>query len=263
MTQFDPQFVFVPGGEFLMGTHPARYRGGGADELPQHTVHVPDFHIMRFPVTNEQYRAFMDATGHRAPLGWSKGYPEEQAQHPVTWVTLRDALTFCRWAGEVSGLPVRLPTEAEWEKAARGADGRLYPWGETWRAYLCNNREAKSRGTTPVGQFSPAGDSPYGVAELAGNTQDWCASLFGVYPYDPEDGRDAFATRPDLERILPAQREAGAIANPERAEASDGKQCLRGGTWRGDRQEARCAYRSWAAPMHRGDDTGFRCAYSG
>ncbi len=148
---------------------------------------------MRTPVTNAQYNQFVQATGHRCPVAWRDGvYPADKADHPVTGVTYQDALAFCRWAREITGLPVRLPTEPEWEKAARGPDDRLYPWGNQWRPELANNRENKSKGTTPVNAFSPQGDSPYGVADTAGNVQEWCSSLFGSYPYDPADGREAF-----------------------------------------------------------------------
>lgn len=261
-TQPDLNFVLIPGGDFVMGTVPASYRAAGADETPAHTLHITDFYLMRYPVTNAQYLQFMEATGHRAPLTWRNGiYPADKADHPVTGVTYYDALAFCRWAREATGLPVRLPTEPEWEKAARGPDGRLYPWGNQWQPERCNNRENKSKGTTPVSHFSPQGDSPYGIADLAGNVQEWCSSLFGSYPYDPTDGREMLVNNLDPESVLPRQHDAGAIANPERAEASLGKQTLRGGSWRGNRNEARCAYRSWAAPMHRSDDTGFRCCY--
>ncbi len=261
MPTLNLEFVAVPSGEFIMGTNPAKYRAAGADEIPQHVLALPEYHIMRYGVTNAQYRTFVESTQHQVPLTWRKGYPTGCDDHPVTGVAYHDAVAFCRWAREVTGLPLRLPTEAEWEKAARGTDGRMYPWGDAWQAALCNNREGKSRGTAPVTQFSPAGDSPYGMADAAGNVQDWCSSLFGVYPYDPNDGREAFVHRLDLDRTLPVQKEKGAIANAERAEASEGKQVLRGGSWRGDRNEARCAYRSWAAPLHKSDDTGFRCAY--
>ncbi|MCX6030917.1 MAG: SUMF1/EgtB/PvdO family nonheme iron enzyme [Chloroflexi bacterium] len=146
---------------------------------------------MRYPVTNSQYQLFLAATGHRPPLFWKDGqYPAAAADHPVVGVSFHDAVAFCRWAREIMGLPLRLPTEVEWEKAARGTDGRLYPWGDAWNPALCNNREGKAKGTTPVTQFSPAGDSVYGVADLAGNVQEWCSSLFGPYPYDPADGRE-------------------------------------------------------------------------
>jgi len=261
-SQLNLEFALIPAGDFWMGIDPTTYRSAGADELPQHRLHVTDFYMMRYPVTNAQYWQFVQATGHRAPLTWRNGAcPTDRADHPVTGVAYHDALAFCRWAREVTGLPVRLPTEPEWEKAARGADGRLYPWGNQWQPHLCNNREAKSKGTTPVTRFSPEGDSPYGIADLAGNVQEWCSSLFGPYPYDPEDGREALVNDLSPSTVLPRQRDAGAIANPERFEVYWGKQTLRGGSWPGDRHEARCAYRSWAAPMHRSDDTGFRCCY--
>lgn len=261
-TPLELEFVLIPAGDFVMGSDLAAYRAAGADETPDHALTVSDFHIMRYPVTNEQYRLFLEATGHRKPLTWRNGvYPEDKASHPVTGVNLLDALAFCRWAREATGLPVRLPSEPEWEKAMRGPDARLYPWGNQWDAKRCNSREARSKGTSPVGQFSPQGDSPYGVAEAAGNVQEWCSSLFGPYPYDPTDGREMLVNNLNPDSVLPQQWEAGAISNPERAEANLGKQTLRGGSWRGDRNEARCAYRSWAAPMHRSDDTGFRCAY--
>lgn len=257
------EFVFVPAGECIIGSGPAD-RSAGDDERPQHRLHIAAFHIARYPISNAQYHLFVQASGHRPPLFWKGGqFPADQADHPVVGVSFHDAVAFCRWAREITGLPLRLPTEVEWEKAARGTDGRLYPWGATWDARRCQNREGKARGTAPVTQFSPAGDSPYGVADLAGNVQEWCSSLFGPYPYDPTDGREALVHDMAPASLLPQFHETGAIANPERPEANLGKQCLRGGSWRGDRYEARCAYRSWAAPMHRSDDTGFRCCYGG
>lgn len=261
-TTLDLDFVLIPAGPFVMGSDLASYRQAGADEMPQHTLNVSDFHIMRYPVTNAQYRLFTEATGHRAPQTWRNAvYAEDAAGHPVTGVTYQDALAFCRWAREVTGLPVRLPSEPEWEKAMRGTDGRLYPWGNQWDRARCNNRESKSKGPTPVDAFSPQGDSPFGVADAAGNVQNWCSSIFGPYPYDPADGREVLVNDLNPSSVLPQQHDVGAISNAERFEANLGKQTLRGGSWRGERNEARCAYRSWAAPMYRGDDTGFRLCY--
>ncbi|MCL4300535.1 MAG: formylglycine-generating enzyme family protein [Anaerolineae bacterium] len=255
-------FVLIPAGDFLIGTDRKKDRLHQTDELPQHRLVITDFYLMRHPVTNVQYRLFMEITGHRPPLFWPDGqFPADLAEHPVVGVSFSDATAFCRWTATVTGLLVRLPTEAEWEKAARGPDGRLYPWGNEWRAGACNNRESKLGQTSPVGQFSPQGDSPYGVSDLAGNVQEWCASLFGPYPYDPRDGREVLVDEPEAESLLPQLHESGGISDPQRLEASWGKQTLRGGSWRESRTQSRCAYRSWAAPMHRSVDTGFRCCY--
>lgn len=258
---FDPKldFIFIPAGEFLMGSDPSRDRNAPrqSDETPQHRLGVTDFNIMRYPVTNAQYHVFVEATGHRAPLYWPKS---DLADHPVVGVSLEDVLAFCRWAVQVTGLRLRLPTEPEWEKAARGQEGRLYPWGDEWQAGRCNSQESKSGGTCPVRQY-PQDCGPYGVAGMAGNVQEWCLSLFGPYPYDPGDGREVLLSSLADASLMPQFYETGCVADPLRVEASLGKQVLRGGSWRESKHQSRCAYRSWAAPMHRSDDTGFRCCY--
>lgn len=257
------QFVLIPGGEFLIGSNPKVDRQAQTDESPQHRLSVTDFYIMRYPVTNAQYKLFMEATDHRPPRFWSKGqFPADQADHPVTGVSFHDAVAFCRWASEVTGLPLRLPTEPEWEKAARGTDGRLYPWGNEWDGSLCNHGDSGwPSDSTPVGRFSPQGDSPYGVADMGGNAQEWCCSLFGTYPYNPADGREVLVYNEDQQGLMPRLHETGCVANPHQIEAALDKLVVRGGSRRQGRENSRCAYRSWAAPMHRSDDTGFRCCY--
>lgn len=280
--RLDLEFVLVPDGEFIIGSSRSADRRAGADEMPQHRLRVTDFHIMRFPVTNAQYRLYLAATGQRPPLYWPEGQElVAKAGHPVVGVSLQDALAFSCWAAEMTGLPLRLPAEPEWEKAARGSDGRLYPWGNAWDPARCNNRETPNPaarqslqmarnllrahpevvGTMPAGCCSPQGDSPYGVADMAGNVQTWCLSYFGSYPYDPGDGREALLADPTQAGLFPGSHETGAISNAERPEASAGKLVVRGGSWHGSRDQARCAYRSWAPPMHRGDDTGIRLCY--
>lgn len=258
----DLDFVLIPDGEFVIGSDPSADRLAQPDETPQHRLHVTEFYIMRYPVTNTQYHLFAEATNHRFPRFWPDGrFPAEKAVHPVVGVSFHDAVAFCRWAAEVTGLPIRLPSEPEWEKAARSTDGRLYSWGNGWEEGLCNSSESKLSGSVPVGQFSPQGDSPYGIADMAGNAQEWCASLFGVYPYDPSDGREVLVYNRDQQALMPRLHETGCVANPQQIEAGLDKQVVRGGSWRQGRHQARCAYRSWAAPMHRSDDTGFRCCY--
>ena len=258
----DLDFILIPDSEFIMGSDSSADRHAQPDESPVHRLHASDYYIMRYPVTNDQYRLFIEATGHRPPRFWPKEqFPAEQADHPVVGVSFHDAVAFCAWASEVTGLPIRLPTEPEWEKAARGTDGRRYPWGDAWEVGRCNSREEKIAKTTPVSQYSPQGDSPYGASDMGGNVQEWCLSLFGKYPYDPTDGREVLVDKTDVESLMPGLHETGCVANPLQIEAAQDKSVLRGGSWRETQIESRCAYRSWAAPMHRSNDTGFRCSY--
>ena len=256
------EFVKIPAGDFHIGSDSSKDHSHQPDELPYHLLHVTDYYIMRYPVTNAQYALFVKATGHRLPLfPKDGGYRQELNDHPVVGVSFHDAVAFCRWARTVTGLALRLPTEPEWEKAARGSDGRLYPWGNAWQDGVCNTRESKIGATTPVDRFSPQGDSPYGTADMAGNVQEWISSLFGAYPYDPSDGRELLVYEMDPESALPKLHETGCTSLVNSMEAGFDKSMLRGASWRESKHQARCAYRSWAAPLHRSDDTGFRCVY--
>ena len=262
MSDLQLNFVNIPASEFTMGSNRARDGEAHDDEMPAQVLSVSDYFMMRFPVTNAQYAQFVQETGHRSPLSWTNGsYPTDKADHPIVGVSYYDAIAFCAWAAKVTGLPIRLPTEAEWEKAARGPEPRLYSWGDKWEKGLCNISDEKLNGTTCVGKYSPQGDSPYGVADTGGNVQEWCSSLFGPYPYDPADGREAHVYDLENQELLPKLVETGCTSMPESNEASLGKSVIRGGSWRESKHQARCAYRSWAAPMHRSDDTGFRCCY--
>lgn len=262
MTELNLSFIRIPASEFTMGSKRTLDRRAHDDEMPAQVLQVSDYFIMKYPVTNAQYHLFVLATGCRTPLFWTDGqFPAGKADHPVVGVSYYDVLAFCAWAAQQTGLPIRLPTEPEWEKAARGATPRTYPWGDVWELGRCNTSEEKLKGTSPVTQFSPQGDSPYGVADLAGNVQEWSSSLFGPYPYDPADGREALVYDLQAGDLLPKLLETGCTSMPESDEASLGKSVIRGGSWRETKHQARCAYRSWAAPMHRSDDTGFRCCY--
>jgi len=149
------EMVYIPAGEFLMGEE-------------KRPVYVAAFYIDRYPVTNAEYKRFVDATGYPCPPTWVHGtYPAGKDDHPVTQVNWDDATAYAKWAGK------RLPSDEEWEKAARGTDGRIYPWGNEWDKERANTCETKSFDTTPVGKFSPQGDSPYGVADMAGNVWEW------------------------------------------------------------------------------------------
>jgi formylglycine-generating enzyme required for sulfatase activity len=179
--------VVVPAGPFLMGTTEDEARKLAQEhgyheswlsgEVPERRVELPAFAIARYPVTNAQYRAFVEATGHRAPPYWrGREHPAAAPDKPATSVNRADALAYCRWAG------VRLPSEAEWEKAARGEDGRVFPWGDEFDPDALNWNEDGSGeltiATTPV-DAHPRGASPYGVMDLCGNVAEWCADSPG------------------------------------------------------------------------------------
>jgi formylglycine-generating enzyme required for sulfatase activity len=238
----EPEMVLIPAGEFLMGSDSKRDQDAQDREQPQHTLYLPDYYLARTPVTNAHYAAFVRATGHRQPEGWRDGNPpKDKADHPVVYVSWYDAVAYCRWLSEVTGKPYRLPSEAEWEKGARGNDGRIYPWGNQWDARLCNNRETGGEDTTPVGAY-PQGASPYGLLDMAGNVYEWTVSLWGrdmkepafKYPYDPTDGRE------DLEA------DKGVL------------RVLRGGAFYYDALYARAAYRVRSYPDYRVRTRGYR-----
>jgi formylglycine-generating enzyme required for sulfatase activity len=227
------QLVRVPAGEFQMGSDKAKDKYASDDELPLHSVCVPEFHIGRYPVTNEQYHTFVKATQHREPDHWGiEALSLYKTNHPVVNVSWKDAVAFCAWLSQETGQPFRLPTEAEWEKAARGTDGRIYPWGsEPPDEERCTLGE---KVTTSIGRYSPAGDSPFGCADMAGNVMEWCQSLYSPYPYAMDDGRE------DLE--------------------ADGFRVLRGGSFDGVATLVRCASRHWSRSSNWYDYYGFRVA---
>jgi len=159
---FEPEMVLIPAGEFLYGKRKKK-------------VILPEFWIDKTPVTNAEYARFAADTGRKPPKHWKgKAPPKKIADHPVTYVSWPDARAYAKWAGK------RLPTEKEWEKAARGSDGREYPWGDGFDPNRCNTKESGIGKTTPVGKYSPQGDSPYGCVDMAGNVQEWTATYVGI-----------------------------------------------------------------------------------
>jgi eukaryotic-like serine/threonine-protein kinase len=201
-------------------------------------VTLPPFYIDRTEVTNAQYKRYCDATGYSTPPHWKDGtYPESEAELPVTHVNWWEASAYAAWAGK------RLPTEAEWEKAARGPKSLRWPWANEWQEDCANTEEAKIEHTSPVGIF-PQGRSPYGLLDMAGNTWEWTLSRWGMdvlkpdykYPYTDGSGRNGLS---------------GTHAR-----------ILRGGSWYDDSRDARCAYRLRDLPDYVNYDFGFRCVVS-
>jgi formylglycine-generating enzyme required for sulfatase activity len=231
---FEPEMALIPAGDFLMGSDPKKDKFAKDREQPQHTLFLPDYYLAKTPLTNAQYAAFVQATGHSQPGHWKGGKPPKgKEDHPVVHVSWHDAVAYCRWLSEVTGRPYRLPSEAEWEKGARGSDGRLWPWGNQWDVKRCNTKESGPNDTTPVGAY-PEGASPYGLLDMAGNVWEWTRSVYKSYPYDPDDGRE------DLEA-------PGTV-----------RRVLRGGSWNYNQDSARCVVRFRSGPLSSHGYLGFR-----
>ena len=217
--------VRVPAGDFTMGSPPNE---GEADEHPQHRVQLPEFRIDKTEVTWRQFRKFAEATGAPLPPAPIWGAADDYAVSNVTW---DEAATYCGWVGG------RLPTEAEWEKAARGTDGRRYPWGNDYELERCSALEGGPHRPYSVGSF-PRCLSPYGVLDMAGNAWEWCADWYaGTYP------------------------DEGVSEDPQ-GPASGTMRVLRGGAWVDQRVYLRTAYRLERLPSMRHFLFGLRCAHS-
>jgi formylglycine-generating enzyme required for sulfatase activity len=240
--------VLIPQGAFIMGTDIEAFYGTALansehaklDEAPMHIRFLEAYLIEQYPVTNAEYAAFVQETNHPPPPHWKNGdFAPEDANLPVVHVSWHDSRVYAQWAGK------RLPTEAEWEKACRGPDGRIYPWGNLFVPDESESTETPVETSqtltahlTPVG-VRPATVSPYGVGDAAGNVWEWTADWYQPYP-DPK--------RPTLKQ-----------------QVDDKHKALRGGSWLEVRDGTaeryfRCANRLHAPPNYAAGNIGFRCA---
>ncbi|MBI5385457.1 MAG: formylglycine-generating enzyme family protein [Verrucomicrobia bacterium] len=223
------EMVLVPAGPFVMGS-----LDGDADEAPPRQVTLAAFYIDRFEVTHARYAAFVKATGHKPLIDWPSGVmPAKLANHPVVNVTWADADAYARWVGK------RLPTEAEWEKAARGTNGQVYPWGNSAAGKKAASGEDAKDKTHPEGRTFPVGSfpddaSPYGAMDMAGNVWEWTADWYTAYP-----GSDHLEL--EFGKKFKVIRGGGAI------------------DYYGAASTRRCADRARSAPYGRYDALGFRC----
>jgi formylglycine-generating enzyme required for sulfatase activity len=255
-------FVEVPEGPFLMGSNEKVDRESLDWERPQHELTLPVYWIARYPVTIEQFRTFVRESGH---VPADAGSLEGPANHPAATVTWYDAVAYCCWLGErlrefagrlaeqggpwrdlaAGRLCVSLPSEAEWEKAARGKDGWIYPWGSEADPNRANFGGTGLYEPSTVGGFA-GGASPFGCEEMSGNVWEWTRSLWGkdvmkpqfAYPYAAGDGREDVEASEQILRVV------------------------RGGAFHDSSWDVRCAYRSWHYPDPRYDDIGFRVVLS-
>jgi len=236
------EIIHIPAGEFIMG---ADEKDGQAEdsEKPAHKIYLDTFYIYKFEVTNNRFSRFIKATGYKAEGNWEKWITPGTGDYPVVMVSWNDAAAYCRWAG------VRLPTEAEWEKASRGTDGRIYPWGNKWNPNLCNNKntshkilKGKTRyllgktGITPIGLF-PHDRSPYGLMDAAGNVREWCRDWFDDDYY-----------------------EKSPVKNPKGPKKGEDR-VLRGGSFYSEVSACRITAREDNLPSGNDTDYGFRCVW--
>ena len=225
-----PPMSDVPAGPFLMGSDRRKDKSAFDDEKPRHSVTLAAFQIARYPVTVAEFVCFVSA-GQRMPENWRVQL--SKLDHPVVYVSWHAAMSYATWLAKVTRQPWRLPSEAEWEKAARGTNGQVYPWGDTFESSLCNSSESGTGATTPVGSYS-GGMSPCGALDMSGNVFEWTSSLIQPYPYYASD-------------------------DTEQTELT-GVRVLRGGSWRSSGGHARAAYRNRHNPESSSSAVGFRLA---
>lgn len=238
--------IEIPAGRFIMGTNLPR---SDLQNQPEHAVELHAYRIDKYPVTNAQYARFVAETGHRPPLHWVGGkMPEGRELHPVVMVSWFDAARYAAWAGK------RLPTEAEWERAARGQDGRRWPWGDRMDP-LRLNTYYQVGATTEVLRF-PEGASPEGVMDMAGNVSEWVADDFLPYPGSPAPN-DLFMAKVASMPLSPAERSMGVA---DFIVTDDRYKVLRGGSWKGDPFSTAGFHRNFSLPNMASDFFGFRCA---
>jgi formylglycine-generating enzyme required for sulfatase activity len=203
---YEPEMVEISSGGFWMGHDPAP--GFPPYETPRSLIELPAFLMSKYPITNREYAEYVRQTRITVPveLGWEGRNPtKDQLNLPVRGVTWGEALDYCAWLSQQTGHAYLLPSEAQWEKAARGVDGRLFPWGEAWEAGRCNQGSARTAAVTAFPQ-----QSSYGLHDLVGNVLQWTTTLWGerrlqpdyLYPWQPDDGRDELAANRQVRRIL-------------------------------------------------------------
>ena len=246
-----PEMVKIPSGEFIMGTNEEQIQqlywkedwarewqedGMFSIEQPQHYIELPEYEIGKYPIMNEEYFQFIYQSNFRLPKGWTGfKYAEGFGNHPVVGVSWDDANAYCAWLTKMTNREYRLPTEAEWERAARGVDGRIYPWGDEFDPWRCNTLESGLEGTSSVDVYVPAGVSMAGVVDMCGNVFEWTSSRLIPYPFDPDP--------------------------PEALPSEKFRYVVRGGAWYYTRKIARCASREGYVPNYISPAIGFRITH--
>jgi formylglycine-generating enzyme len=223
LTISETSLVLIPEGWFLMGSDT-----GPQSARPAHNVFLSSYQIAMTEVTVDQFRRYVEESGN-VPLSWAGGAPPLDLNLPVTGILWKEAVAYCDWYG------FRLPTEAEWEKAARGSDGRAYPWGSTWHGSLANTEGSGPDRVTRAGAY-PDGASPYGLLDMSGNAQEWVADYFDPTYYQTSPTHDPKGPQTVLDHVL------------------------RGGSWASPHGQATTFFRDSSHSVMPNNRVGFRCA---
>ena len=229
------EFVYVPAGEFWMGADENDWDAEDY-EKPKHKIYLDGYWIGRYPATNEQYARYIQETNQKFPDYWKNGQiPINKEDHPVIFVRKYDAENFTKWLSQKCNKRIKLPTEAQWEKAARGPVGCKYPWGDEEPNANLLNYDCNIDDTTVIGSY-PSGASPYGALDMAGNVWEWVADWYGENYYN----------------VSPPRNPTGP---------GSGDHCvLRGGSWYSIKYDVRSSYRFIRNADDENDNIGFRCA---
>ena len=211
-------------------------------ETPQHEVELSEYLIGKYPITNREYQEFVKSINHPPPHSWNGNqFPSGRGDHPIVNVSWDNAIAYCSWLSEKTNKIYHLPTEAEWEKAARGTDGFMWSWGNEFDQNKANTKELNIKDTTEVGQFSPQGDFPYGCADMIGNVWEWCNDWFSHNEYK--------------------KRSDQVVKNPKGPQEGS-QRVLHGGSFNRAYGDSRAASRRANDPLSVGEAKGFRVALS-
>lgn len=240
------QMAIVEAGEFTMGTNDLK---SDVQNRPEHKVFLEGFKIDTFLVTNGEYARFVAANGYRPPINWVDGKIKPGSElNPVTMISWYDARKYCEWEGK------RLPTETEWEKAARGVDGRRWPWGDKMDSTKLNTYYNVGN-TTEVTKYI-SGISPYGVYDLSGNVQEWVEDDF--LPYAGTNASDTLFKA--KKAVVSTDEKQQKMKVADFVVTEDRYKVMRGGSWKSDPFSTSAYHRNFSMPQMTSDFYGFRCA---
>lgn len=258
------EMILIKEGDFLRGTKETG-KIPEINEMPQYSVWLTAFYIDKYEVTNAMYKQFVDTKGHKPPRHWVDGkITIDQEDHPVIYVSWEDAVAYARWIGK------RLPTEAEWERAARGTEGQNYPWGNEFDSVKCRGALSNIRDTAAVNEYED-GVSPAGCYHMVGNVWEWVQDRYDWRYYKRDPSPDENPTGPADDEPIYFCPEHSVQIKPDKCSATGcdkeleekkrfPERVIRGGSWMEKPEDLRCAKRTSFSEDYTSFKIGFRCA---